>query len=166
MKWNTGRKRWIACVIALLFALLAVGCQNGEGDISDEQDKVLSAISITSPPDKTEYTAGEYFSTAGMRVEAAFIWEETEITEDVTEEISVSAAPLVSGQTSVEILYLYGGITKRAEQPVRVDAVRYPQVEVPSSALALASGEAESYWSVAYTSADIRITVAVADGTS
>ena len=165
MKWNTGRKRWIACVIALLFALLAVGCQNGEGDISDEQDKVLSAISITSPPDKTEYTAGEYFSTAGMRVEAAFIWEETEITEDVTEEISVSAAPLVSGQTSVEILYLYGGITKRAEQPVRVDAVRYPQVEVPSSALALASGEAESYWSVAYTSADIRITVAVADGT-
>ena len=165
MKRNTGRKRWIACVIALLFALLAVGCQNGEGDISDEQDKVLSAISITSPPDKTEYTAGEYFSTAGMRVEAAFIWEETEITEDVTEEISVSAAPLVSGQTSVEILYLYGGITKRAEQPVRVDAVRYPQVEVPSSALALASGEAESYWSVAYTSADIRITVAVADGT-
>ena len=46
MKRNTGRKRWIACVIALLFALLAVGCQNGEGDISDEQDKVLSAISI------------------------------------------------------------------------------------------------------------------------
>lgn len=165
MKRNTGRKRWMACVIALLFALFAVGCQNGEGDISDEPDKVLSAISITSPPEKTEYTAGEYFSTAGMRVEAAFIWEETEITEDVTEEISVSAAPLVSGQTSVEILYLYGGITKRAEQPVRVDAVRYPQVEVPSSALVVALGETESYWSVAYTSADIRITVDVADGT-
>lgn len=165
MKRNSGKIKWVACVIALLLALFATGCQNGAGGISEEPDKVLSSISIMSPPDKTEYTAGEYFSPAGMRVEAVFMREENKITEDVTEEIAVSAAPLISGQTSVEILYLHGNVTKRAEQPVRVEAARYPQAEVPSSALVVAAGEAESYWSVAYTSTDIRITVAVADGT-
>lgn len=77
----------------------------------------LDSISITTPPVKTTYTAGETFDPAGMVVEATYTNGATAIATGYTYSPSTG---LTDGTTSVTIQYTEGGFTKTAEQAIIV----------------------------------------------
>lgn len=77
----------------------------------------LDSISITTPPVKTTYTAGETFDPAGMVVEATYTNGATAIATGYTYSPSTG---LTDGTTSVTIQYTEGGFTKTAEQAIMV----------------------------------------------
>ena len=77
----------------------------------------LDSISITTPPAKTTYTAGETFDPAGMVVEATYTNGATAIATGYTYSPSTG---LTDGTTAVTIQYTEGGFTKTAEQAIIV----------------------------------------------
>lgn len=77
----------------------------------------LAAISITTPPVKTTYTAGETFDPAGMVVEATYTNGATAIATGYTYSPSTG---LTDGTTEVTIQYTEAGVTKTAKQAVTV----------------------------------------------
>ncbi len=78
---------------------------------------VLTGISITTAPDKTEYTEGETFDPTGMVVTATYSDDSTETVTDYT--ISPDGA-LTTSDTAVTISYTEDGETKTAEQAITV----------------------------------------------
>ena len=77
----------------------------------------LASISITTPPAKTTYTAGETFDPAGMVVEATYTNGATAIATGYTYSPSTG---LTDGTTEVTIQYTEAGVTKTATQAVTV----------------------------------------------
>ena len=81
--------------------------------------KVLESISISQPPTRTEYTAGETFDASGMVVMAK--WNDgTE--SDVTAEVTYSTDALSEGTGSITVSYTNEGVTVTADQAVKVNA--------------------------------------------
>jgi hypothetical protein len=76
----------------------------------------LTSISITTPPTKTAYKAGESFSTAGMVVTATYSNNATVQATGYTYDTSALAA----GTTSITITYSEGGVTRTATQAITV----------------------------------------------
>jgi hypothetical protein len=70
----------------------------------------LDSIAITTAPSKTAYKAGESFSTAGMVVTATYSNGATAKATGYTYDTS----GLKAGQTSIEISYTEGGVTRTA----------------------------------------------------
>lgn len=77
----------------------------------------LASISITTPPTKTTYTAGETFSVAGMVVTAVY---SNGATAAATGYNFTPNGPLEDGVESVTIQYTEGGVTCSAVQPITV----------------------------------------------
>ena len=84
--------------------------------ITVKAPKTLAGIAITSPPYKTEYTAGQAFDPAGMVVTATY----TDGTTDTVAGYSVTPKLLALGATSVTVSYSEGDVTKTATQAVTV----------------------------------------------
>ena len=77
----------------------------------------LASISITTPPAKTTYTAGEAFDPAGMVVTATYSNGATAIATGYT---FTPSTGLADGTTEVTIQYTEAGVTKTAKQAVTV----------------------------------------------
>ena len=77
----------------------------------------LTGITITTPPAKTTYTAGETFDPAGMVVTATYSNGETLKCTGYSYEPST---PLAASDTKVTIQYTEGGVTKTATQAITV----------------------------------------------
>ena len=77
----------------------------------------LASISITTPPAKTTYTAGETFDPAGMVVTATYSNGATAIATGYT---FTPSTGLADGTTEVTIQYTEAGVTKTATQAVTV----------------------------------------------
>lgn len=109
----------------------------------------LASISITTPPAKTTYTAGETFDPAGMVVEATY---SNGATLKCTGYSYEPNTPLTDGTTKVTIRYTEGGVTATAEQAITVTApvvigelndCTWAQIREISDA-----GQAANYWSI------------------
>lgn len=77
----------------------------------------LASISITTPPAKTTYTAGETFDPAGMVVEATYSNGAKAVATGYSYTPSTA---LTDDTTAVTIQYTEGGVTKTAEQAITV----------------------------------------------
>ena len=77
----------------------------------------LASISITTPPAKTTYTAGETFDPAGMVVEATYSNGAKAVATGYS---YIPSTALTDGTTAVTIQYTEGGVTKTAEQAITV----------------------------------------------
>ena len=82
----------------------------------------LTGISITTPPTKTSYKAGETFDPAGMVVTANYSNGATLTNPAYT--ISPAGA-LTASDTAVTITYTEGGVTKTATQAITVQVLIY-----------------------------------------
>ena len=104
----------------------------------------LDSISITSPPSKTDYKAGETFNTSGMVVKAQYTNGTVIIAKDIVVtgwNVTPSGA-LEAGRTSVTVQYTEGGVTKTATQAITVTRTA---LTVPSQSGSLTySGSAQS----------------------
>lgn len=109
----------------------------------------LASISITTPPAKTTYTAGETFDPAGMVVEATY---SNGATLKCTGYSYEPNTPLTDGTTKVTVRYTEGGVTATAEQAITVTApvvigalndCTWAQIREISDA-----GQAANYWSI------------------
>lgn len=81
---------------------------------------VLERIEITTPPNKTEYTAGETFDSTGMVVTAYY---STGSSEAVTGYTISPSGELTEDVTEVTISYSSGGILKTATQIIVVNPI-------------------------------------------
>ncbi|MBR5421570.1 MAG: leucine-rich repeat protein [Lachnospiraceae bacterium] len=79
----------------------------------------LNSITITTPPTKTEYKAGEKFDPAGMVVSANYTDGSG---REVTGYSWTPGGNLAVSDTSVTITYTEEGITRTASQPISVSA--------------------------------------------
>lgn len=79
----------------------------------------LVSISITTPPTKTTYTAGESFARAGMVVTARY---SDDSTAPVTNYTVTPSGALSTSNTYVTISYTEDGITRTARQTITVQA--------------------------------------------
>ena len=77
----------------------------------------LTGITITTPPAKTTYTAGETFDPAGMVVQATY---SNGATLQATGYAYSPSTPLTDGTTKVTIVYTEGGVSAMAEQEIAV----------------------------------------------
>ncbi len=77
----------------------------------------LTGITITTPPSKTTYTAGETFDPAGMVVQATY---SNGATLQATGYAYSPSTPLTDGTTKVTIVYTEGGVSASAMQAVTV----------------------------------------------
>lgn len=77
----------------------------------------LESIAITTPPNKTQYLAGETFNPAGMVVTASYSNGATLVATGYS---YTPDGPLTDGVTSITITYTEGGISKSATQPITV----------------------------------------------
>lgn len=77
----------------------------------------LASISITTPPAKTTYTAGETFDPAGMVVEATYSNGAKAVATGYSYTPSTA---LTDDTTAVTIQYTEGGVTKTAKQAITV----------------------------------------------
>ena len=77
----------------------------------------LTGITITTPPAKTTYTAGETFDPAGMVVQATY---SNGATLQATGYAYSPSTPLTDGTTKVSIVYTEGGVSATAEQEITV----------------------------------------------
>lgn len=109
----------------------------------------LASISITTPPAKTTYMAGETFDPAGMVVQATY---SNGATLKCTGYSYEPNTPLDDGTTKVTIRYTEGGVTATAEQAITVTApvvigalndCTWEQISEISSA-----GQGANYWSI------------------
>jgi len=76
--------------------------------------RVLEKIEIATPPTKTQYLAGESFSTAGMVIRATYDNESTSAVSGYT----VAPAVLAGTESSVTISYTEEGVTKTVTQAI------------------------------------------------
>ena len=102
----------------MVFAGLAfAGCgeeeNQGGGGNGDQPPVVvtLSKITVTTNPTKTEYTVGETFDPSGIAVTATYSDNSTKAVAAGNLKYSVTA-PLTEEDTSVDISYTDGGVTK------------------------------------------------------
>ena len=92
--------------------------QGGKGSGSSV---TLQKIEVTTPPNDTDYLAGETFNSEGMVITASYGLSENVIitTAEVTG-YKVSPTPLTDGITYVTISYSEMGVTRSTTQEVHV----------------------------------------------
>ena len=83
----------------------------------------LTAVTVTSQPDKTEYTAGEAFDPTGMVVCAVY---SDGSTQEITGYTCTPTGALTERDTAITISYTEGGVTQTATVSIRVQAQEVP----------------------------------------
>ena len=96
--------------------------------------KAVTSIGITAPPDKTAYTAGERFSTAGMVVTAFYTDNSSAVITDYTYSPN---GTLAASDTAVTVSY--GGRT--AAQAITVKTITGISITTPPAKTAYTAGE-------------------------
>ena len=87
---------------------------------------VLTGITVTTPPDKTVYTAYEDFDPTGMVVTATYEDSSTKVVPATV----IDGTDLKCSRTSVTVSYTEGEITKTAEQSITVNPGAITSVHV------------------------------------
>lgn len=93
----------------------------------------LSSISITTPPTKTAYYAGDTFDRSGMVVTAYFSDStNSAVSYDATgaSGYNYSTSALVAGATTHTISYTFEGVTKTANATITVTAVALSSISI------------------------------------
>lgn len=80
----------------------------------------LNKISITKPPTKTSYLAGDTFNPAGMEVTASYLLGGQPLADVVISGYKITPQVLLDGMTEVTISYLEDGINYTVKQPITV----------------------------------------------
>ena len=113
----------------------------------------LASISITTPPAKTTYTAGETFDPAGMVVEATYS-NGAKLT--ATGYAVEPSGPLSDGMTSVTIRYTEGGRSVTTTQAVTVSRAVISTVPSQSGSLTYTGSSLSPNWNN-YNSAQLTL---------
>ena len=79
--------------------------------------KSLKSIEILTSPDNTEYVEGQLFDSTGLVVIANFEYSSYRITDYRIEYVG----QLLESMTTIKISYTYNGVTKYAEQSIKVN---------------------------------------------
>ena len=95
--------------------------QNAFLQVRVKESWPLESIAITKAPNKTAYTSGESFDSAGMEVTAYYEDGSSKVLDSDDYIISV-ADPLVSGVTAASVSYTENGVGKTAKQAITVTA--------------------------------------------
>ena len=107
----------VVALSAGLFACSETGNQGNDGKDDGKTDKStyrLSSISLDTGDAKTEYTIGDEFSAAGLKVTAGFVYDGGTASEDVTEDAVIDAANFNNKKTgtyAINIGYTFRGVT-------------------------------------------------------
>ena len=107
----------VVALSAGLFACSETGNQGNDGKDDGKTDKStyrLSSISLDTGEAKTEYTIGDEFSAAGLKVTAGFVYDGGTASEDVTEDAVIDAANFNNKKTgtyAINIGYTFRGVT-------------------------------------------------------
>lgn len=80
----------------------------------------LTKITITKPPTKTSYLAGDTFDTTGMEITATYSIGSVVVAEGPVTGYSVTPSTLLDGTTSVTISYSEMGQSVSATQAITV----------------------------------------------
>ena len=86
---------------------------------TEEAQKTLESIKITTPPTKTVYTEGEKFNPEGMKVTATY---SDETTEEITDYTYTPAGELKTTDTAITVSYKEGEKTVEAKYTITVKA--------------------------------------------
>lgn len=112
----------------------------------------LLSITVTTPPNKTEYRPGDVFDPAGMVVTASY---EFGLERAVTGYTYTPSGALAEGNTQITISHSEGGVTAQTTQAITVEKAT---VQVPSQSGALTyTGEAQSPTWDNYNQADMTL---------
>ncbi len=115
------KKLMLTLMTAVLFLMSFAGC----GEAVQETETQLQKIEIAEQPSVTQYVEGDYFRTAGMKVEAIYTKKGSEAEYrriNVTARCSVPFKILKEGETSVTVSYT-DQVTKTAEIAISVAGV-------------------------------------------
>ncbi|MCL2487791.1 MAG: glycoside hydrolase family 3 C-terminal domain-containing protein [Oscillospiraceae bacterium] len=104
------------------------------------EPNTLDKITVTRPPAKTSYIAGQAFDPAGIVVTASYI---NGVSMPVTDLAFSPAGPLAAGTTEITVSYTDNGITKTAAVAVTVIEKASVKIEVltPPAKTAYKAGE-------------------------
>lgn len=87
-----------------------------------EDEPVLESISVTTPPTKTEYMAGEKLDLGGIVVTASYSDGDTAEVTNYTTEPPAGSDLTAEGSQTITVSYTEGGITKETAFTVQVSA--------------------------------------------
>lgn len=126
-------KRFIPFILALIMALAIpmAGCDSCAG-----VKKTLQSISIDTDGVKTEFVAGEEFTSEGLVVKASYLEEGAETPEEVTlksgdYQVDSSAyKKYEAGTYSIKVSYTYEGVTQEGSYDVNVMLAEFDGLEV------------------------------------
>lgn len=99
---------------------VTVTAQPGTVTLETPTPKVLTAIEVTTPPEKLEYTEGETFDPAGMIVTATY---DDDSTAEVTDYTTEPTEPLTVNDTEITITYTEGEATVTATVAITVNPI-------------------------------------------
>ncbi|MEA5004678.1 MAG: bacterial Ig-like domain-containing protein, partial [Christensenella sp.] len=94
---------------------------------SEAESAALTKIEITSPPSKTSYMEGEFFSKTGMVVKATY---SDNTSRTITTYSYNPMRALVESDTQVTVTYTEDGVTKTATTPITVMGETQPELDV------------------------------------
>ena len=80
---------------------------------------VLQSVSVTTPPNKTDYNSGENFDATGMVVSITHTDGTTAVVNDYT---ILNGTNMQTTQTSVTISYTKDGVTKTTTLPITISS--------------------------------------------
>ena len=104
--------------------------------------KSLERIEVTTPPDKTQYKAGETFDKTGMVVTATL---SDGSTRDVTEMVAAPSEPLKNGETEISLVFGSGQIMYR-NSPIGSAMIAGSEIAEISTELQIRVGEGTVTW--------------------
>ncbi len=156
-----GAKKFMICAIvaaALFTAVFCAACGKSETPPPDDipSDVTVTELTISEPPDVTEYYIGESFDPTGMKVKAR--WSDgVKLPVSIDDCVIEPSGPLEAG--TYEVRVSYGGQT--AVQPITLkdDTVSSLTVDTGNAALAAAVNTPMNF-------SGITVTAHYADGSS
>ena len=104
--------------------------------------KSVERIEVTTPPDKTQYKAGETFDKTGMVVTATL---SDGSTRDVTEMVAAPSEPLKNGETEISLVFGSGQIMYR-NSPIGSAMIAGSGIAEISTELQIRVGEGTVTW--------------------
>ena len=102
----------------------------------------IEKIEVTTPPDKTQYKAGETFDKTGMVVTATL---SDGSTRDVTEMVAAPSEPLKNGETEISLVFGSGQIMYR-NSPIGSAMIAGSGIPEISTELPIRVGEGTVTW--------------------
>lgn len=144
---------FICMILVALSAMFAiVGCTTEEGE------KTLESLTVTTNPTKVVYEEGEKFDKTGMVVTASF----SDQTKNAVTDYTVSpSGGLKTSDTKIIVSYTYEGVTKTAEVVVTVNVKKI----LESVKVATQPSKTTYYAGEVFDASGMKIVAKYSDGT-